>query len=133
MAKAPILTADETAKRRHEAPEVGKAAARFMRALAKRAANGESEAIEWLIQLQAELDAATQLAVDNYRELGFSWADVGRLTGTTRQAAQMRFGTKAPKAPAQPGPDLLTLVAERHNPSAAVAERHGATVRSRLS
>lgn len=132
MAKTP-LSADETMRRRHEAPDVGKAAARFMRALAKRAANGEAEAIEWLIQLQAELDAATQLAVDNYRELGFSWAQVAQLTGTTRQAAQMRFGHKAPKPAADPGPDLLSLVAERHNPSAAMAERHGATVRSRLS
>lgn len=132
MAKT-ILSAEETAKRRHEAPEVGKAAARFMRALAKRAANGEAEAIEWLIQLQAELDNATRDAVQNYRELGFSWADVGRLTGTSRQAAQMRFGDKAPKAEPDQGPDLLTLVAERHNPAAAVAERHGVTVRSRLS
>lgn len=130
MAQTP-LTADEHAKRRHEAPEVGKAAARFLRALAKRAANGEAEAIEWLVALQDELDNATRDAVQGYRALGFSWAQVGQLTGTTRQAAQMRFGDKAPKPEPEAGPDLLSLVAERHNPSAVAAERH--TVRSRLA
>ncbi|MFZ0250618.1 MAG: hypothetical protein WAL61_11795 [Acidimicrobiales bacterium] len=39
--------------------------------------------------------AMTQLRGDvrQARDLGASWADIGRILGTTRQAAQQRFGS----------------------------------------
>jgi hypothetical protein len=42
----------------------------------------------------AQLKAAAALnrAVRDGRRAGLSWADVGALLGTTRQAAQQRFG-----------------------------------------
>lgn len=89
------ISADTFAKRRHEAPEVTKAASRFMRALARRAGEGEVEALEGLVSLQADLDQALAQAVANYRALGFSWAEIGRALGTTRQNAHNRFGASA--------------------------------------
>lgn len=80
-------------QRRHEAPELASAARRMMRALAVRACEGDTEAIEQLAQLQADLDAALGSAVAGARSrVGYSWADVASMVGTTRQAAQQRFG-----------------------------------------
>jgi hypothetical protein len=45
------------------------------------------------------MNDALQTAVDGMREQqGYSWADIGEGLGITRQAAQQRFGRKAPKA-----------------------------------
>lgn len=84
-------------QRRHEAPELAAAARRMMRALAVRATEGDTEAIEQLAQLQADLQAALGAAVAGSRSrVGYSWADVAQLVGTTRQAAQQRFGSAEP-------------------------------------
>jgi hypothetical protein len=81
-------------RKEREAPEVGAASARMMRALVRRAADGELEAVEELARLQAVLDACLHEAVQGYRNgpAEASWADVGRILGTTRQSAQARFG-----------------------------------------
>lgn len=84
-------------QRRHESPELGAAARRMMRALAVRATEGDTEAIEQLAQLQADLQAVLGAAVAGARQqVGYSWADIAGLVGTTRQAAQQRFGTALP-------------------------------------
>lgn len=80
-----------------EAPALASASRRMMNALARRAADGEAEAVEALVALQADLDAALAAAVEGYRvgPAEASWADVATLTGTTRQAAFARFSRKA--------------------------------------
>lgn len=81
-------------KREYEAPHVGAASARMMRALVKRAEGGELEALEELVRLQDVLQECLQAAVTGYREgpAGASWAQVAEAVGTTRQAAHARFG-----------------------------------------
>lgn len=81
-------------RREYEAPDLQAASRRMMRALVRRAEGGELEALEALVALQADLAAALQDGVTGYRQgpAQASWADVARATGTTRQAAAMRFG-----------------------------------------
>lgn len=81
-------------RREREAPEVTAAAVRMMRALVKRAGDGELEALEGLVSLQAALDGCLDQAVHGYREgpAKASWAAVGEAVGVSRQAAQQRFG-----------------------------------------
>lgn len=87
-----------------EAPELAAACIRMMRALARRAGDGELEALEALGQLQHTLQAQLGAAVAGYREgpAQASWTAIGEALGTTRQAAQQRFAdcTVAPAWPA---------------------------------
>lgn len=81
-------------KREYEAPDLEAAASRMMRALVRRAEGGELEALEALVRLQAATKDHLQAGVDAYRSgpAEASWADIAEATGTSRQAAQMRFG-----------------------------------------
>lgn len=79
-------------QRRHESPELGAAARRFLRALAVRATEGDTEAIEQLRELEGELQHALGSAIAGARAAkGYSWAQIADLIGTTRQNAQQRF------------------------------------------
>lgn len=85
-------------KKHREAPEIGAACARMMRALARRAGDGELEALEQLARLQVDLQHQLGAAVAGYRAFQpahgaapYSWADVGRILGVTRQSAYERF------------------------------------------
>jgi len=92
--------------RQREAPELGAACIRLFRALARRAGDGELEALEQLAFLQDSLQMQLGAAVAGYRDgHGYSWADIGRVLGVTRQAAHKRFG-RATTAPAHPGRGL---------------------------
>lgn len=79
--------------RQREAPEVAGAAARLMRALARRAGDGELEALEALRDMQATLDGYLGQAVRGYRHgpAEASWTTIGTIMGTSRQAAQQRW------------------------------------------
>jgi hypothetical protein len=83
-------------KREYEAPDLEAAAVRMMRALVRRAEGGELEALEALVRLQDVVEEQTHAGVLAYREgpAEASWADIGRVVGTTRQAAQIRYGRK---------------------------------------
>lgn len=106
----------------HEAPELADAALRMMRALARRAGNGELEALEALAQLEAHVGLQLGAAVAGYRAFTpahgadrYSWTDVGRALNTTRQAAQQRFRDATPDAAHGPrclcdGPQCPQLV-----------------------
>jgi hypothetical protein len=65
---------------------------RIIRAYARRVATGDVEALTAMVELARELDIATTHAVDGLREHGYSWADIGKRLGITRQAAQQRWG-----------------------------------------
>lgn len=78
-----------------EAPEIAGAARRMIRAVGDRAAQ-DVEALPLLAGLRDAVDEALQRAVDGARDPQqhahpYSWADVGRVLGLSRQGAQQRF------------------------------------------
>lgn len=84
-------------QRRHESPELGAAARRFLRALAVRATEGDTEAIEQLAQLSRDIDLVLGQAVAGARQaVSYSWADIAELVGTSRQNAQQRWANATP-------------------------------------
>lgn len=78
-------------QRRHEAPEIGAMTNRMMRALARRAAEGDLEAVEQLAELQQLLVEHLRAAAQGAHAFGYSWTEIAGATGTTRQAARQRF------------------------------------------
>lgn len=87
-----------TPQRRHESPELGGAARRMMRALVRRAAEGDTEALEQLASLQLELQAAIQAAGKLMHSgermadgKGYSFTELADVLGISRQAARQRF------------------------------------------
>jgi hypothetical protein len=67
-------------------------AVRVIRAHGRRIGEGDVEGLADLLALAQELDAATQVAVDGLRERGYSWSEIASRLGTSRQAAQQRWG-----------------------------------------
>lgn len=66
---------------------------RMIRAYGRRVGDADVEDLATMLELQRELDAAIQGAVDAQRERhGRSWADIARATGSSRQAAQKKYG-----------------------------------------
>lgn len=89
-----MTAADKAARRRHESPEVAAASKRFMRALVKRAAEGDTEALEGLVGLQAVLqEAITDAGRVLHDDAGYSYTDLARVLGISRQGARQRFTT----------------------------------------
>lgn len=70
---------------------------RILQAYARRVAAGDVEALHSLSALAAEVDAVTRLAVAGLRQApyGYSWSEIADRLGTSRQAAQMRYGDRA--------------------------------------
>jgi hypothetical protein len=67
-------------------------ARRILRAYARRVADGDVEALGFMLGLSAEIDTAIGQAVTGLRAFGYSWAEIGSRLGITRQAAQQRWG-----------------------------------------
>lgn len=66
---------------------------RSIRALTKRVgAECDIEGLGPMLQLQQQLDESIGAAVAGLRAAGYSWAEIGARTGTTRQGAQQRWG-----------------------------------------
>lgn len=83
-------------RERPECPEVGSAARRMVRALVARAEEGDTEAIEQLVETQhATTQAITAAGRALHETAGYSYTELGQVLGTTRQAARQRFGTAA--------------------------------------
>lgn len=83
------------AKRTYETTDYAAFIRRAIRAHGRRVADADVEDLAELLQLREELDAAIALAVTGQTEnLGRSWADIARATGTSRQAAFKRWGAK---------------------------------------
>jgi len=82
-----------------EAPELGDMLARMLRALVRRAAAGELDAVIELSLLEQRAGDALVLAARGaHGEPGrYSWTEIGRELGITRQAAQQRFGADDPE------------------------------------
>lgn len=95
--------ADEAARARsaktprvRETPELASAARRLIRAVGNRCTQ-DVEGLAELARLRDDVDSALVEAIAVLRSgattsgVGFSWADVGRVLGVTRQAAQQRY------------------------------------------
>lgn len=76
--------------RRREAPEIGDAVLRMLDGLVARAAEGDTEAIEQLrrVELATPVYLGRGVAA---AALIYSWAELAKLVGTTRQGAWQRF------------------------------------------
>lgn len=87
-------TADTNRQRRHESPDVGDAIVRMLRALVTRSAEGDTEAIEQLARVERLAGVATsvggRLAHD---AAGYSYTELARVLGVSRQAARQRAVT----------------------------------------
>lgn len=58
------------------------------------------EAIRWPMKALKQEEARLHSYVNLARKDGASWAEIGRILGVTRQAAQKRFGTPSTTAAA---------------------------------
>jgi hypothetical protein len=65
---------------------------RMIRAAGARVARTDPDDLAELVAIRADLDAAIQAGVDGLRREGFTWQTIGEATGTTRQAALMKWG-----------------------------------------
>lgn len=64
---------------------------RMIAAAGRRVAAGDVEELQQLRSLTADLDNATAAAVAGLRSTGNTWESIGAATGTTRQAAIMKW------------------------------------------
>lgn len=83
---------------RYEAPEIGAMIERMLKALARRAGEGEAQAVEQLARLEAVSAEQLGAGVRAHRTgpASASWTEIGKLLGTSRQAAHERF-SKIPR------------------------------------
>lgn len=76
-----------------ENPEYAQMMARMVRTYERRLSNADPTDIMDALNIAREMDAMIGRAVRQMREQGgFSWAEIATYTGTTRQAAQQRWG-----------------------------------------
>jgi hypothetical protein len=81
------------AKRYRETSEYAAFVRRVVRAYGRRVSDKDIEALGEMAAVQRELDTAMRAAVAQLQGSGdYSWADIGRVLGITRQAAQQRYG-----------------------------------------
>lgn len=88
------------ARRHTETAQFDAFVRRILRAYARRVAAGDIEALASLAALFAEVDAVTRLAVAGLRQkpYEYSWSEIGDRLGTSRQAAQMRYGERTDRS-----------------------------------
>lgn len=78
---------------RHESPECGAAILRMMNGLIRRAAEGDTEAIEALGEIERFAPRATNAAL---AAAPYSYGELAAVTGTSRAAVQQRVGRATP-------------------------------------
>jgi hypothetical protein len=70
------------------------AAARFISAAGNRVADGDVDELRDLFALREHVDEAILEAIRGLRDTGVTWEEIGQVSGTTRQAALMRWGPR---------------------------------------
>jgi predicted DNA binding protein len=88
------MTANRRPRPDREAPELGAAVDRMLRALVRRATAGDLFALEELARLEREVRVAVTAAGRGAHDgpAHYSWTEVANELGVTRQAARERFG-----------------------------------------
>lgn len=86
------LTPNRRTRRAVENDSYAAFAARVVRAHGRRIATGDIDGLADLLDLGKQLDHTIATAVASLRAFGYSWAEIAARTGTTRQAAQQRWG-----------------------------------------
>jgi len=82
-----------TARPKVENAEYAAMVRRMVRAYGRRLSDSDPTDLPAALGIIAEMDAAIATAVQAMREsAGFSWAEIAAYTGTSRQAAQQRWG-----------------------------------------
>lgn len=74
--------------------------ARMVRAAGKRVADADEPELAQLLAIRDEWESAMVVAIRGMRSRGQSWSYIARALGTTRQAAQMRWGKAVEEAQA---------------------------------
>lgn len=75
---------------------------RILRAAGRRVAEGDPIDLADLVEVRRELDEVIGTAVVGMRErYGYSWTEIGRELGVTRQSAQQTYGRRAAAARAK--------------------------------
>lgn len=69
-------------------------AARIITAAGERVSDADAQDLRALLELRDVLDEAIIAAVAGLRESGTTWEDIGAATGTTRQAAIMKWARR---------------------------------------
>jgi hypothetical protein len=83
-------------RREYEAPDMEKMMTRVARALVRRAAEGDLEALTALANVDRALQSAIcDAAAELHDDAGYSWSEIARELQITRQAAQQRFARTA--------------------------------------
>jgi len=75
-----------------EADKYGAFVRRIMRAYGRRVADRDIEGLAGLAGLRTELDAQIAETAKALQAQGYSWAEIGRTLGVSKQAAQQRYG-----------------------------------------
>ncbi len=77
-----------------ESDKYGAFVRRIMRAYGRRVADLDIEGLKGLVELRTELDAEIVKSAQLLQSQSYSWAQIGRVLGISKQAAQQRFGKK---------------------------------------
>ena len=78
-----------------EADKFGGFVRRVVRAYGRRVADMDIEALAGLAELQRDLEAVQVAAIAGLLASGYSWADIGRQLGMTRQGAQQWYARRS--------------------------------------
>jgi hypothetical protein len=65
---------------------------RMTAAAGRRVSEADAEELAELIAIRDDLDGVIRRAVAGLREDGYTWESIGAATGTSRQAAQQKWG-----------------------------------------
>lgn len=75
----------------YEAPQIGAMMERMFRALVRRAEAGDTEALEQILRLQDVAADSARSAGRGLVAFGYSYGELARWTGVSRQAAAKRY------------------------------------------
>jgi hypothetical protein len=91
------MTAPAAQPRYRETPEIAAAAKRMIRATGRRATT-DVDALPLLQEIRDECDRVLVEAARGAHEYGWSWWEIGKRLGITRQAANKAFSPNAKQA-----------------------------------
>jgi predicted AAA+ superfamily ATPase len=91
-----VVTQDPAPRERRvvETDQFGAFARRILRAYARRVGDRDIEALTGLVALRDEVDAAIAEAVKSLHGNPYSWAEIARVLGVSKQAVHERFATR---------------------------------------